>query len=114
MVIAQGDVCWAELEDPDGSAAGFKRPVVIIQCNALNRSRIQTVVCVPLTSNLRWEGAPGNVFLRKSVTGLSKDSVANVSLITAIDKQQLTERIQQLPARQIASILNGVDTILGR
>ena len=114
MVISQGDVCWAELEDPEGSTAGFRRPVVIIQCNALNQSRIQTTVCIPLTSNLRWADAPGNVFLRKSVTGLSKDSVANVSLITAIDKRHLTERVQQLPVRQIASILNGVDTVLGR
>lgn len=114
MVISQGDICWAELEDPESSAAGFRRPVVVIQCNALNRSLVKTAVCVPLTSNLRWADAPGNVFLRKSVTGLNKDSVANVSLIVALDKSNLTERVSQLSSRHLTAILNGVDTLLGR
>lgn len=114
MVITQGDICWAELEDPQGSEAGFRRPVVVVQCNALNQSLLRTVICIPLTSNLRWADAPGNVFLRKSLTGLSKDSVAVVTQITAIDKSHLSKRIQQLPEKQIRSILSGVDTVLGR
>ena len=59
MVITQGDVCWADLPDPTGSGPGFRRPVVVVQGDAFNRSRIATVVCVPLTSNLRWADAPG-------------------------------------------------------
>ena len=74
MVIQQGEVWWAELPDPVGSGPGFRRPVLIVQGEALNRSRLATVVCVPLTSNLRWATAPGNVLLPAQRTGLPKDS----------------------------------------
>jgi len=80
-LVAQGEVWWADLPDPEGSGPGFRRPVVIVQCDALNRSRIATVVCVPLTSNLKRADAPGNVALAGRLTGLSKESVANVSQI---------------------------------
>ena len=79
MVIAQGEVWWADLPAPSGSGPGFRRPVVVVQGDALNRSRLATVVCVPLTTNLRWAEAPGNVPLPSRVTGLPKDSVANAS-----------------------------------
>jgi mRNA interferase MazF len=88
-VISQGEVWWAELPDPTGSAPGFRRPVVVVQGDALNRSRIATVVCVPLTSNLKWADAPGNVLLSARATGLSKESVANVSQIVVVDKSFL-------------------------
>ena len=114
MVICQGDVWWADLGDPAGSAPGFKRPVVVVQSDAINRSRIATIVCVPLTSNIKWADAPGNVLLKSSVTGLPKDSVANVSLIVAQDRDQLTERVGKLPPRHVAAVLVGIDAILGR
>ena len=114
MVICQGDVWWADLGDPAGSAPGFKRPVVVVQSDAINRSRIATIVCVPLTSNIKWADAPGNVLLKSSVTGLPKDSVANVSLIVALDRDQLTERVGKLPPRHVAAVLVGIDAILGR
>ncbi len=80
MVIEQAEVWWADLEEP-GSEPGYRRrPAVVAQCNAINRSKIATVVCVPLTSNLKWADAPGNVLLRGDDTGLPQDSVANVSL----------------------------------
>jgi mRNA interferase MazF len=85
-----------------------------VQCDVLNQSRIGTVVCVPLTSNLKWEGAPGNVLLTSRRTGLSKDSVANVSLIIAVDRRQLTECIGKLPRRDLELVLAGIDTVLGR
>jgi len=88
--------------------------VVVVQGNALNHSRIATVVCVPLTSNLNWANAPGNVLLPCHETGLSKDPVANVSLIVALDKQQLTERVRRVPPRCLQLILAGIDTVLGR
>ena len=114
MVICQGDVWWADLGDPAGSAPGFKRPVVVVQSDAINRSRIATVVCVPLTSNLKWVDAPGNVLLKSSASGLPRDSVANVSLIVALDRDQLTERVGKLPPRHVAAIIHGINAILGR
>ena len=102
------------MDDPTGSAAGFRRPVVVVQCDAINRSRIATVVCVPLTSNLQWASAPGNVLLKASVTGLPKDSVANVSMIVALDGDQLTERVGKLSPRLLTAVVNGIDAILGR
>ncbi|MCY2987549.1 MAG: type II toxin-antitoxin system PemK/MazF family toxin [Planctomycetota bacterium] len=114
MVIGQGEVWWADIGEPIGSAPGFRRPVVVVQCDAMNRSRIGTVVCVPMTSNLKWANAPGNVLLKASMTGLPQDSVANVSLIVALDKGQLTERSGKLPRRQFEAVLNGIDVVLGR
>src|SRR5207237_7430259 len=86
VVVAQGDVCWASLPDPAGSGPGFRRPVVVVQGDAFNASRIATVVVVPLTSNLRWASAPGNALLSARRTGLSRDSVANVSQIVSVDR----------------------------
>jgi mRNA interferase MazF len=108
VVIAQGDVCWADLPDPVGSGPGFRRPVLVIQGDAFNRSRIATVVCVPLTSNLRWAEAPGNVPLPARASGLSKDSVANVSQVVTADKRFLTERVGRLEPRILLRIENGL------
>lgn len=112
--VAQGDVWWADLPEPAGSGPGFRRPVVIVQGNALNRSRIATVVCVPLTSNIVWAGAPGNTLLKARATGLPKDSVANVSQIIALDRSLLTERVRRLTPKHLAQILHGIDVVLGR
>src|SRR3954466_14309430 len=101
MVISQGDVCWAELPDPVGSGPGFRRPGVVVQGDAFNRSRIATVVCVPLTSNLRWADAPGNVLLTERMTGLPKDSVANVSQIVSLDRSTLTDRVGHLSRKNV-------------
>lgn len=114
MVISQGEVWWADLGEPAGSGPGYRRPVVVVQCDALNQSRVSTVVCVPLTSNLKWAEAPGNVLLTARATGLSKDSVANVSLIVAVDRRQLTECVGKLPRRLLALVLAGIDVVLGR
>jgi mRNA interferase MazF len=101
-------------EDPVGSGPGFRRPVVVIQGDALNRSRLATVVCVPLTSNLKWAVAPGNVLLRARATGLPKDSVANVSQLVALDRSILTDRVGRISANQMNLVLAGVDVVLGR
>ena len=114
MVISQGDVCWAELPEPTGSGPGFRRPVVVIQGDALNRSRIATTLCIPLTSNLRWAKAPGNVLLTARITGLEKDSVANVSQIVALDRMLLEAPLGRLSPRMIGRLLAGVDIVLGR
>lgn len=114
MVIAQGDVCWAALKAPGGSEPGFRRPVVVVQGEAFNRSRIATVVCVPLTSQVKWAEAPGNVLLTARTTGLPKDSVANVSQIVTLDRSVLTERVGRLSRAQLDLILSGIDVVLGR
>ena len=114
MVIAQGDVWWADLAEPIGSEAGYRRPVVVVQSDAFNHSRIGTVVCVPLTSNLKWASAPGNVAVPAKASGLTKNSVANVSLIVSIDKAQLTKRVGKLSKRNLDAILAGIDVVLGR
>ena len=88
--------------------------MVVVQGNPLNRSRIATVVCVPLTSSVTWAGAPGNTLLPTKVTGLPKDSVASASQIIAIDRSFLTERVRQLEPKQLAQILQGIDVVLGR
>jgi mRNA interferase MazF len=113
-VISQGEIWWAELLDPTGSGPGFRRPVVVVQGDSFNRSRIATVLCVPLTSNLRWAGAPGNVFLEIRLTGLPKDSVANVSQVVALDKSLLTERAGKLSRAKTDLVLAGIDVVLGR
>jgi mRNA interferase MazF len=114
MVTSQGDVCWASLEDPLGSGPGFRRPVVVVQGDEFNASRIATTVIVPLTSNLRLADAPGNVLLPTVRTGLSKDSVANVSQILSIDRSLLEERVGRLSANDLLLVLAGIDLVLGR
>lgn len=114
MVVTQGDVFWADLPASVGSGHGFRRPVIVVQGEPLNRSRIATVVCVPLTSNLSWSKAPGNVLLKARSTGLPRDSVANVSQIVTLDRSLLTERTGRLSRRQIELLFQGIDVVLGR
>ena len=114
MVISQGDIWWADLPAPAGSGPGFRRPVVVVQGDALNRSRLATAVCVPLTSNLRWADAPGNVHLAAGATGLPRDSVANVSQIVALDRNLLDERAGRLPRAKLDLLLSGLDVVLVR
>ena len=114
MVVRQGDVCWADLGEPTGSSPGFRRPVLVVQCDALNRSRIGTVVYVPLTSNTKWASAPGNVLLKSSATGLPKDSVANVSPVVSLDRSQLIDRVGSVSSRHLNAVINGINVVLGR
>ena len=114
MVISQGEIWWADLPEPVGSGPGFRRPVVVVQSDSMNRSRVSTVLCVPLTSNLKWALAPGNALFRAKDTGLPKDSVANVSLILSLDKLQLTKRIGKLTTAKLGLVLAGIDIVLGR
>ncbi len=114
MVISQGEVWWADIPPPTGSGPGFRRPVIVVQGDALNRSRIATLVCVPHTSNLKWAEAPGNVLLTARATSLRKDSVANVSQIVALEKALLTERVGKLSTARVELLLSGIDVVLGR
>ena len=113
-MISQGEIWWADLPEPTGSGPGYRRPVVIVQGDALNRSKIATVVCVPLTANLRWANAPGNVLLATVVTGLPQDSVANVSQLVSLGRQALSSFVGRVPRAKLQAILAGIDVILGR
>ncbi|HXK06530.1 MAG TPA: type II toxin-antitoxin system PemK/MazF family toxin [Verrucomicrobiae bacterium] len=114
MVISQGEIWWADLPAPVGSAPGYRRPVVVVQGEIYNRSRIGTVVCVPLTSNLRWADTPGNVALSREATGLSHDSVANLSQILTVDRELLTECSGKLTRSKLNLVFAGIDVVLGR
>lgn len=113
-MIAQGEVWWADLPPALASEPGFRRPVVVVQGDAFNRSAIRTVVCVPLTSNLRWADAPGNVLLSTRASRLPKEPVANVSQIVTLDRSVLADRITKLPSPKLELILAGIDVVLGR
>lgn len=112
--VEQGEIWWAELPEPAESGPGYRRPVVVVQGDSINRSRIATVVCVPLTSNLAWAEAPGNTLLPKRATGLPRDSVANASQIVTIDRAFLTERVGKLAPKLRSQVLGGIGVILGR
>lgn len=108
----RGEIWWANLPDPVGSEPGYRRPVLIIQDDTFNQSRISTVIVVGITSNIQLAEAPGNVFLPQEATGLSRDSVANVSQVLTIDKTFLVECIGSLPNYLQEEIDNGLRTIL--
>jgi mRNA interferase MazF len=110
--MRRGDIWWASLAEPDGSGPGFRRPVLIVQSDSFNKSRIQTVVVVAITSNLHLSDAPGNVFLKRSITGLKKDSVANVSQILTMDKRCLTERVSKISPTMMKQVSEGLNLVL--
>ena len=112
MVISQGDVFWADLRKPLGSEPGFRRPVVVVQSDALNRSLIGTAMCVPLTSNMRWVSAPGNTALDAKDTGLPRSSVALAAQILTLDRDQLQEHVGRLSDAKLRLILDGIGIVL--
>ena len=114
MVVSQGEVWWADLPQPAGSEPGFRRPVVVVQGDAFNRSALKTVVCVVLTSKMKWSTAPGNVVLSARATGLPRQSVANVTQIVTLDKSDLSELTGKLALPKVELILAGIDVVLGR
>ena len=110
--MRRGEIWWASLPDPHGSDPGYRRPVVIIQSNPFNESRINTVVVAAMTSNLNLTAAPGNVFVERSISKLPDDSVADVSQVLTIDKRLLTEEVGKLPDRILDTIDDGLRLVL--
>ena len=110
--MKRGQIWWAELSEPIASEPGYRRPLIIVQSNDFNRSRINTVVTVTITSNLRLAMAPGNVKLSVEKTGLRRESVANVSQIITIDKQFLGEKIGQVDHGAMQQIDEGIKLVL--
>ena len=108
MVIQRAEIWWASLPEPTASEPGYRRPVLVVQSDDFNRSRIATVIAVVLTSNLKLAQAPGNVLLPRKATGLVKDSVANVSQVITIDRSFLTERVGALPPHLLEQVEDGL------
>jgi len=111
--VRRGQIWWADLDEPRGSEPGFRRPLLIVQADAFNRSRIATVLAVVLTSNLRLVDAPGNVLIPARSGGLPKDSVANVSQVVTLDRQFLESPVGRLPASLMAAVDAGLKLVLG-
>lgn len=111
--MRRGEVWWAALPDPSGSGPGYRRPVLVVQVDEFNESRIQTVVVAAITSNLKLAAAPGNVLCRRRDTGLRKDSVVNVSQLLTLDKSFLSQRVRALPAPIVRSVDDGLRLVLG-
>jgi mRNA interferase MazF len=110
--VQRGDIWWADLPDPRRSEPGYRRPVLVIQADSFNRSRIQTVIVAVITSNLELAGVPGNVLLPARSTGLRRDSVANVSQLLTLDRGFLTEHAGALPARLQGTVDEGLRLVL--
>ena len=103
--MIKGEIWWANLpQNPYGSEPGKRRPVLIIQNDAINRSNIRTVICTVITSNINQAQVPGNILLEKSISGLEKTSVVNFSQILTIDKSRFMEQVSMLPKNYISKI----------
>lgn len=106
--MTRGEIWWVDFGVPLGGEVGFKRPVIILQNNVLNESKLKTVVVLPLTSNTIFADIPNNILLEKEITGLSKDSVTQPHLIVHVDKLRLVEKVKKLDSPIIEKILKGV------
>jgi mRNA interferase MazF len=108
-----GELWWADFGLPDGSEAGFTRPVLIIQDKSFNESGIRTIVVAPLTSNLRLANAPGNVLIEKKESKLSKDSVVVVPQLYALDRSKFREKISKVSRSVMDQVEIGIKLVLG-
>ena len=111
--MKRGDIWWASSENPRGSEPGYRRPVLIVQANAFNESRISTVLVAVISSNLALAEAPGNVRISKADSKLSKASVVNVSQLLTLDRQYLSRRVSRLPSRAMIRVTDGLRLVLG-
>ncbi len=111
--MKRGEVWWASLPSPTGSGPGLRRPVLVVQSNPFNASRISTVIVLVITSNLTLGDAPGNVRIPKAESGLAKPSVVNVSQILTVDRSVLTARVRALPSQCLRDVETGMRLVLG-
>ena len=112
MVVERGEVWWADLGEPDGSGPGYRHPLIIVQSDSFNRSRLRTVIAVVLTTNLRLVDAPGNVLVPAKSSGLPRDSVANVSQLITIDRDFLLENVGRIGGQLLKDLNRGLRLVL--
>ncbi len=110
--MQRGEIWWANLPTPVASEPGYGRPVLIVQSDDFNRSRIRTVIVAVLTTNLRLAEAPGNVLVTTDETGLPQDSVVNVSQLITVDKSFLTQQVSQISSRAMLLVEDGLRLVL--
>lgn len=110
--MKRGEVWWASLDEPDGSGPGYRRPVVVISSNEFNQSKIRTITVAIITSNIRLAAAPGNFSISKKESGLTKESVVNVSQLLTLDKTFLTEKSGKLPVNKLLILNEGLKLAL--
>jgi len=110
--MRRGEIWWASIGERQASGPGFRRPVLIVQSNEFNESSIRTSICAALTSNMRLAEAPGNVRVTRRASGLSRESVVNVSQLITLDKQMLTEKVGRLPAESLRDVDAGIKLVL--
>jgi mRNA interferase MazF len=111
--MIRGEIWWAEFGIPYGSETGFTRPVLIVQDDSFNESRIKTIVVLPLTTNLRLLDAPGNVFIRKKESKLTDNSVIIVTQLYAIDRGRFKEKISKISKETMEQVELGIKLVLG-
>ena len=109
-MITRGEIHWADLGAASGILPAQRRPVLVVQSDPYNASRLATVVAVVITSNTTLAAMPGNVFLPATATGLPRDSVVNVTAVVTLNKTDLTDRVGGLSP----SLMNEVDRGLRR
>lgn len=112
-MIQRGSVWWADLGEPQGSKPGKRRPVLVIQANSFNASRVNTTLAAVITSNTRLAAMPGNVFLPATAAGLPRDSVVNVTALVTLDKADLRDEAGNLPASLMHEVDRGLRGVLG-
>lgn len=110
--MKRGELWWADLADPAGSGPGYQRPVLVVQANPFNASRIATVIVAAVTSNLALAEAPGNVRVAKSDSGLPQPSVVNVSQLITLDRAILTGKVKTLPGAVMDIVDSGLKLVL--
>jgi mRNA interferase MazF len=112
-VTERGDVCWADLGEPHGSKAAKRRPVLVVQADPYNDSRLTTTLAAVITSNTGLAAMPGNVFVPAIASGLPRDSVVNVTALITVDKTDLEPAVGQLPASLLHEVDRGLRRVLG-
>jgi len=112
MVIKRGEIWWAKLPEPLESEPGYPRPLLIVQANEFNKSRISTIIAVAITTNIRLAGAPGNILLSSKQSKLPRKSVVNISQIITIDKSFLTEKVHTLSSAIMENVEDGMRLVL--
>jgi mRNA interferase MazF len=111
--VKRGEIWWSSLATPRGSEPGFRRPILVIQSDEFNRSKINTVVAIVITSNLVLANAPGNVRISARASGLKKASVVNVSQVITVDKTALVKRVGILKQSNLQQVEDGLRLVCG-
>jgi mRNA interferase MazF len=113
VVIQRGSICWADLGEPRGSRPAKRRPVLVIQADPYNASRLNTTLAAVITSNTGRAAMPGNVFVPATSSGLPRDSVVNVTVLVTLDKTDLKDEVGLLPPALMSNVDRGLRRVLG-